>query len=212
MISQNALLKRTWPVIVQCAEAHRKPRWLPVAKSKIYRIPKRPEITEEERLELLRVNNNYKTQMRAIRRFYHEEMIKEKSTRDSASSDMSLKLEADDWSRCVEINDKWNAQVALEREERRKKELAAMEEYALARMEAKDRELQLRIEKASQEIKREKELSKTYITPENLDAAIDQALANPVDYNFAIDLHGNQFHGREMPAVPPKDKQNATAV
>ncbi|XP_026763763.1 probable 28S ribosomal protein S26, mitochondrial [Galleria mellonella] len=212
MISHNALLKRTWPVIVQYAEAHRKPRWVPVAKSKIYRIPKRPEITEEERIELLRVNNNYKTQMRAIRRFYHEEMIKEKSTRESSSSEMSQKLEADDWQRCVEINDKWNAQVALEREERRKKELAKMEEYALARMEAKDRELKERIEKASQEIRKQKELSKTFITPENLDAAIDHALANPVDYNFAIDLQGNQYLGRESPAIPPKHKTTPKAV
>ncbi|XP_059051767.1 small ribosomal subunit protein mS26 [Achroia grisella] len=205
MISQNNLLKRSWLIIIQCAEAHRKPRWLPVAKSKIYRIPKRPEISEEERIELLRINNNYKTQMRAIRRFYHEEMIKEKSTRSSSSSEMSQKLEAEDWEQCVKINDNWNAQVALEREERRKNELAKMEEYALARMEAKDRELKEKIEKVSQEIRIQKELSKTFITPENLDEAIDHALANPIDYNFAIDLHGNQFMGKETPANPPKD-------
>lgn len=143
-------------MVVQCAEAHRKPRWVPVAKSKIYRIPKRPEVSEEERLELLRINNNYKTQMRAIRRFFHEEMIKEKSTKDSASSEMSLRLEAQEWERCVELNEKWNAQVALEREERRKQELIKMEEYALERMEAKDKELEERIKKASEQIRKQK--------------------------------------------------------
>ncbi|XP_028159504.1 small ribosomal subunit protein mS26 [Ostrinia nubilalis] len=207
MISQQSLLKRTWPMIVQCAEAHRKPRWVPVAKSKIYRIPKRPEVSEEERLELLRINNNYKTQMRAIRRFYHEDMIKEKSTKDSASSEMSLRLEAQEWERCVELNEKWNAQVALEREERRKQELVKMEEAALMRMEAKDRELRERIQKASEQIRREKELSSTFITPDTLDAAIDHALANPVDYNFAIDLQGNQFQGRDTPVPPKKPEQ-----
>lgn len=156
MLPKNLLLKRPCPLIAQIAEYHRKPRWLPVAKSKIYRIPKRPEISEEERLELLRINNNYKTQMRAIRRFYHEEMIKEKSSLESADSEMSQKVEADEWEKCVKINEQWNKQVAAEREERRKIELAAMEEYALKRMEAKDKELQERILRASEEIKREK--------------------------------------------------------
>lgn len=127
-----------------------------MAKSKIYRIPKRPVVSQEERLELMRINNNYKTQMRAIRRFYHEEMIKEKSTLESASSEMSQKLEAEEWERCVQLNEKWNAQVAAEREERRKKELEEMEEYALARIVAKDKELKENIEKASESIRVQK--------------------------------------------------------
>ncbi|KAJ8711963.1 hypothetical protein PYW08_008917 [Mythimna loreyi] len=211
MLSQNSLLKRTWPMLVQCAEAHRKPRWLPVAKSKIYRIPKRPVIPEDERLELMRLNNNYKTQMRSIRRFYHEEMIKEKSTRDSASSEMSQRLEAEEWARCVELNEKWNAQVAVEREERRKLEVAALEEYALKKIEADDIKLKERIAKASEEIKIQKELSSTFITPENLDAAIDHALANPIDYNFAIDLKGNKYEGRDTQIQFTKAKEDKAA-
>ncbi|XP_013173259.1 PREDICTED: probable 28S ribosomal protein S26, mitochondrial [Papilio xuthus] len=210
MISHNSILKRTLPMLMQCAEAHRKPRWLPVAKSKIFRIPKRPVISEEERIELLRINNNYKTQMRAIKRFYHEEMIKEKSTLESASSEMSQQLEAEEWERCVKINDTWNAQIAAEREERRKKELQEMEEFALARMEAKDKELRHRIAKASEEIREQKKLSSTFITPENLEEAIDKALANPVDYNFAIDLQGQQYLGRDTP-IPTKEQKKAAS-
>lgn len=94
--------------------------------------------------------------MRAIRRFYHEEMIKEKSTLDSASSEMSQRVEAEEWTRCVDLNEKWNAQVAVEREQRRQKELATMEEYSLARMQEKDMELKERIKKATEEIIRQK--------------------------------------------------------
>ncbi|XP_047537345.1 probable 28S ribosomal protein S26, mitochondrial [Vanessa atalanta] len=211
MIPKNVFLKRSCPLIMQIAETHRKPRWLPVAKSKIYRIPKRPEVSEEERLELLRINNNYKTQMRAIRRFYHEEMINEKSSLQSASSEMSQQLEADEWEKCVQINEKWNAQVAAEREQRRKIELAAMEDYALKRIEAKDKEFKERIARASAEIRREKELSSTFITPDNLEAAIDHALANPVDYNYAIDLRGNIVSGRDTPIVKPEKKDQKVA-
>ncbi|CAG9568374.1 unnamed protein product [Danaus chrysippus] len=209
MIPKNVLLKRVSPLISQIAEAHRKPRWEPVAKSKIYRIPKRPEISEEERLELLRINNNYKTQMRAIRRFYHEEMMRELSSLKSASSEMSQKLEAEEWEKCVHLNEEWNKEVAAEREQRRKIELAAMEEYTLKRMEEKDKEMREKIEKASAEIRLQKELSATFITPDNLEAAIDAALANPIDYNFAIDLKGNHFYGRDTPIVNQDKKDNA---
>ncbi|KAG6451307.1 probable 28S ribosomal protein S26, mitochondrial [Manduca sexta] len=212
MFSQNAILKRTIPIFVQTASAHRKPRWLPVAKSKIYRIPKRPVISEDEKKELLRLHNNYRTQMRAIKRFYFDELVKEMASKQSATSEMSQRLEAEEWLRCVELNDKWNAQVALDREERRKQEVAAMEEYTLARMEAKDKELKARIEKASEKIREEKELSKSFITPETLDAAIDHAIANPTDYNFAIDLKGNKYMGRDTPTVPPKEEKVAAAA
>lgn len=47
-------------------------------------------------------------------------------------------------------------QVAADREDRRKHQLAEMEEYTLSRMETKDRELRERIAKASEAIKREK--------------------------------------------------------
>lgn len=210
MFSFKFSLKRAIPTLIQTAGAHRKPRWVPVAKSKIYRIPKRPVVSEEERLELLRLNNNYKTQMRAIRRFYHEDMIKEMSSRQSATSEMSQRLEAEEWSRCIEINEKWNAQVALEREVRRKKEIAALEEYALARMEKKDQLLRKKIEQASAEIRRQKDLSSTFITPETLDAAIDQAIANPTDYNFAIDLKGNIYQGSETLTSSKQKSVNST--
>lgn len=156
MISRNALSKPFIPLLAQTAGAHRKPRWLPVAKSKIYRIPKRPEVSEEERLELLRLNNNYNTQMRAIKKFYYTEMVKEKLTTESASSEMSIKLEAEDWERCVQLNDEWNKQVASERKERRKVEVQSLEEYALQRMIKKDQEMKQIIEKASDAVKREK--------------------------------------------------------
>ncbi|CAF4881011.1 unnamed protein product [Pieris macdunnoughi] len=211
MLSQRYLLKRGLPTYIQHAEAHRKPRWLPVAKSKIYRIPKRPEISVDERLELRRINNAYNTQMRAIRRFYVEDWVREKSSLESATSEMSQRLEADEWLKCEELNDKWNKQIASDREERRKKELEAMEEFALLRMEAKDKALKERIDRASEKIKKEKELSTTFVTRENLEETIENVLANPIDYNFAIDLKGNIFEGRDT-EIEYEDKKKAEAA
>lgn len=38
---------------------------------------------------------------------------------------------------------------------------------------------------------------KTFITPENIDAAIEAALSQIVDYNFSIDSKGNMYKGRK---------------
>jgi hypothetical protein len=55
------------PVCVQCVRWKRKPRWLPVAKSKLFRIPQRPEIDASEESELRRLHDRYRTQMHAVR-------------------------------------------------------------------------------------------------------------------------------------------------
>lgn len=151
----SKLLKSTVPLYAQYAQAHRKPRWVPVAKSKIFRIPKRPVISNEEKIELRRINNNYNTQMRAIRQFYYDEMIKEKSSRESSSSDENLRLEAEEWERCLALNEQWNVQINIEREARRQQEFEDMKQYALTRMEMKDKELQKNIEIVSAEIRKQ---------------------------------------------------------
>ena len=45
------------------------------------------------------------------------------------------------------------------------------------------------------------------IEPEQLEKAIETALANPVDYEFAIDLEGNIFRGRTTKSkkIKPED-------
>lgn len=55
------------PVCIQCVRWKRKPRWLPVAKSKLFRIPERPKIDESEDIELKRLHDRYRTEMRSVR-------------------------------------------------------------------------------------------------------------------------------------------------
>lgn len=47
-------------VCVQCVRWRRKPRWMPVAKSRVFKVPERTKVPEDERVELLRLHNNYK--------------------------------------------------------------------------------------------------------------------------------------------------------
>lgn len=47
-------------VSVQSIRYRRKPRWLPVAKSKIFRVPERIILPIDEKLEIQRLYNNYR--------------------------------------------------------------------------------------------------------------------------------------------------------
>lgn len=122
------------------------------------------------------------------------------------------------------LNDSWNLQIAAERKLRLDKQLAERKEYILSRLELKEERERLAREEAEETVRREKVcvwiswnwmkitlfvfqiLSKNYILKENLDQAIEHALANPVDYNFAIDLQHNILPGRVT------DTSSATSV
>jgi hypothetical protein len=62
------------PVCLQFVRWKRKPRWLPVAKSKVFRIPERPKTDESEQIELRRLHDRYRTQMRAVRYVYFRKL------------------------------------------------------------------------------------------------------------------------------------------
>ncbi|XP_055905043.1 probable 28S ribosomal protein S26, mitochondrial [Eupeodes corollae] len=186
----------------------RKPRWLPVAKSKVFRIPEKKPQSMDEKLELLRLHNHYKTQMRSMRMYLREESqrIRETSTADHLV--MSVEEEEAEFQRCLNLNKEWNDQIAAERNLRLEKENAAKREYIKERLElAKERE-EDRLQRIEEIVRKEKEASKTFITRENIDQAIETALANPLDFNFSIDLRGNLYHGRTtVPGGPPDQKQ-----
>lgn len=66
LVSTNKLLERGTQIFLQQVRYTRKPRWVPKAPSKMYRIPKRPQISTEERNELFQLFTNYRTYMKAI--------------------------------------------------------------------------------------------------------------------------------------------------
>lgn len=57
-------------IYTQCVRWRRKPIWLPTAKSKVFRVPKRPVIPIEEHREIQRLSNNYRTYMTSLRYLY----------------------------------------------------------------------------------------------------------------------------------------------
>ncbi|XP_042890699.1 probable 28S ribosomal protein S26, mitochondrial [Penaeus japonicus] len=185
----------------------RKPRWVPTAKSRLFTIPKRPVVPEEEAREIQRLYNNYRNNLRAVRRHLREEYL-----RTSATSEVALQQAAEEEAehqRLMEYNRLENERIAALREIRIKKELeddlarVAASKQKLAEQAAINQETALRI------ITETQELVKTFIKREDLEKAIEHAIANPVDYNSAIDQEGYIYRGRntKVQDIPEEDRE-----
>jgi len=187
------LLCKTKAINQQPVRFTRKPRWLPKAPSKMFRVPVRPQVSVEERNELFKLFTNYRTSIKSIQKQLENELEKSYTghevLREIADREETL------WAKCVDVNENWNAEVAIAREERLAREREVQRETILAQLIEKEEEKKQKFEATEQIIRLEKEKSKTYITTENIDEAIEKALDNIVDHSYALDLAGNIYQG-----------------
>lgn len=95
-----------------------------------------------------------------------------------------------EFEKCLEINAKWNAEIAQIRDKRIAEEREKRFVYIQERLELKAQNEKLMQAKFEEKVKKQKELAPTFITRENIDKAIEDALADKADYTFAIDLQG----------------------
>uniref|UniRef100_A0A1B6L7S0 Small ribosomal subunit protein mS26 n=1 Tax=Graphocephala atropunctata TaxID=36148 RepID=A0A1B6L7S0_9HEMI len=204
-ISSQTLVSRKSPCI-QCIRCYRprKPFWLPMAKSKMFRIPKKPNIPVEEDVELSRLYNVWRTNIKSIQHHFKEQLRAQTTGIEVIEERRQRALEHH--ANCVRENELWNAEVAKLREERQAREAAIREKEIQAALAEHEREQKILMEQIDASIRREKEAAKSYITPENIDEAIENALSNVMDHNFCIDLEGNIFKGRYgKPPPSPSD-------
>uniref|UniRef100_A0A182SH54 Small ribosomal subunit protein mS26 n=1 Tax=Anopheles maculatus TaxID=74869 RepID=A0A182SH54_9DIPT len=169
----------------------RKPRWLGTAKSKLFRVPERKKQIEEEIEELKRLHNNYRTQMKAVRHFLRDEVEAYKLVSRAGLVLQTPEQEEAEWQEALRRNEEWNQQTAAKREERLAAERAARKEYILERLVLKEQREMDKQEQIEAKVRVEKEHSKTFITRDNIDKAIELALVQPTSFNFALDRDGN---------------------
>lgn len=60
------LLRKTKAMNYQPVRFTRKPRWLPKAPSKMFRVPVRPQVSFEEWKELFNLFSHYRTSVKSI--------------------------------------------------------------------------------------------------------------------------------------------------
>ncbi|KAK2712000.1 small ribosomal subunit protein mS26-like [Artemia franciscana] len=171
----------------------RKPTWMPTAKSKLFRIPKKPVLPEDEKLEIYRLERIYKTNMKSIRMFLSSEQEKVVAA-SSIGSDFLNQLE-EDHLKALEFNRQENERIGKLREERYARML---EEQRQKTLEAKQKFIERtdkRIKEYTKMVEELEEISKTLITADSLEKAIEEALANPVDPNFVLTKNGVKYLG-----------------
>lgn len=135
--------------------------------------------------------------MKAVKSFLREEVLKA-----SLPSTTSVLLQTPEqvqaeFDESLRINSAWNAECAKVRAGRMEKKMKEQEQYVLERLAAKEERDEERRLKVREAIKLQERDSMHFITEANIDEAIERALANVVDYNFAIDLDGNMIKGSQ---------------
>nr|CAG4637425.1 EOG090X0FQ9 [Ceriodaphnia reticulata]SVE73252.1 EOG090X0FQ9 [Ceriodaphnia reticulata] len=171
----------------------RKPLGSPMAKSKLFRIPQKPVLPEDEKAEIKRLYDNYKHQMKSLKHYFFEQSLKQAESGEVAQ--MKHKTEEEEHVRLMEENRLENEKTAKLREERLKIEAEKTREKVLASLIVKEQENKLY--EAQIEAFLQQQKSTPFIQPENIEKAIEEALANPTNLNFAIDLDGYVYRGKE---------------
>lgn len=148
----------------------------------------------------------FRTKMKSIRKFLIQEFEKNQS-KVSVLHKSPEQLQAE-WDECFAKNEAWNAEIVPVRAARLQKEAEARREYVLEKLAGKEQRKQEMRESISETVLQQKTQVGGFITAENIDQAIEFALANPTDHNYAIDLEGNMYKGRESDQpVPLKQSQ-----
>lgn len=134
--------------------------------------------------------------MNSVRLFLREENARKHLI---IQQSMTPADEEAEFQRCKELNDQWNLEAAKVRNARLAEEHAKHREFILGRLEEKKLRDERHLLEIETRVRKEKESLKKIITRENIDQAIEEALASPVDYNFSIDMQGNTYKGNERP-------------
>ncbi|XP_056617042.1 28S ribosomal protein S26, mitochondrial [Triplophysa dalaica] len=177
-------------VLIQTVRG-RKSRTDPKAKSKIGRIKTPPPVDPVEMVVLKERFTEYNLIMRALRLEFKEEMLRKRFEEEVGSlAEERAKQEAEEHRSLMAWNDAENLRLRKIREQRTQKETEAKEQRQREAAVLRQQELDNYIKEKEREILQLQEEAKNFITLDNLDQRIEEALDNPKTYNFAIDKEG----------------------
>jgi len=176
---------------------------MPKAPSKIYYVPERKHVPEEDKVTMEKLFTNYRTSMKSLKRHLRRDWETQQRSRAQPGHVVSPEQEEAEHRQLMEFNRAENARMAAERHNRlAEQEETVRRKVERLRIEAEQKQQRDR-ENAVQLIRTQEEISKLYIPREQLEEAIEVALANEeTDYNFAIDRDGMRYEGRSTRPQP----------
>ncbi|XP_062901214.1 28S ribosomal protein S26, mitochondrial [Mobula hypostoma] len=161
------------------------------AKSKVDRVRVPTPVHPEELLVVQERYRQYEAIMGALRAEFKEAVLRKRYEEEVGSlAEERAKQEAEEHRKLMEFNDRENERLQKLREERLWQELEVewqRKQQAAAYREQKQMEF---LSEKEREVLQLQEEAKNFITLENLDQRIEEAMDNPQNYNFAIDKEG----------------------
>jgi len=185
----NQLMKGPIFTIIRHKEYRRKPLWMRTAKSKLFRIPQHPYFPPEEKELIAKLEDEYYIKINSTRKLFQEEM--KQKFEDEGNTLKKQEESKNEFLMLLEENRKENEYIKSIREETLERlfqakhvELLELEENRKAEQE----KIKLKVEEI---VRKEKEKAASFINYENLESAIEKAMDNPINYNFAINVNGS---------------------
>lgn len=169
----------------------RKRRTDPKAKSKIGKVREPTPWDPWERAFLVEKIPHYNSTMNAVRRLFNAELERKKDeTAEGLSSVEQEREQEEEFRQLLKWNEQENAKINARRKEKLAAKAKENEEENLQRLLRKEEQEAEETERMRQLVLQEQEASKTFITMESMEAAINEALDNPKNYNFLMKKSG----------------------
>ncbi|XP_077477944.1 small ribosomal subunit protein mS26 [Stigmatopora argus] len=190
MLRVARLLVPRQAVLVE-AQRGRKSRTDPVAKSKVGRVKLPPPVDPVEMVVLRERYGDYKLILRALRLEFKEEVLRRKYEEETGSmAEERARQEAEEHRQLMAVNQQENQRLLQLRLQRIEKETQAVELKKMKVALQQEQKQEKFIQQKQEEIQQLHEDAKNFVTLENLDRRIEEALDNPKNYNFAVDKEG----------------------
>merc|ERR1719228_2008445 len=159
----------------------------PHGSEQMFKFPPESKIPVQEQVLIKELEQQYLMRMRALQYYLYEEDVKAGDTGEAAliAAEKEEKIHIQN----LADNDEENKRIAEARALRLLNEAEERKSRIQNELIAHEEREKILVEKEIVEMENR-------IKPEDLERAIETALANPVDFEYAIDLQGNIFRGR----------------
>ncbi|MBZ3871932.1 28S ribosomal protein S26, mitochondrial [Sciurus carolinensis] len=179
------------PALLLLPARGRKTRHDPPAKSKVGLVKTPPAVDPAEFFVLTERYRQYRQTVRALRlEFVSEVRKKVHEARTGVLAERRAQEDAAEHRELMAWNQAENRRLHELRLARLRLEAQEQEQRQAEERARRAREEQARMQLKEQEVLRLQEEAKNFITRENLEARVEEALDNPKDYNWAITKEG----------------------
>ena len=197
-------------------EPKRKPIWAPTAPSKLFQIREKVVYEKDEKEQMDHLYFHYDSEMESILE-YCRVNIYEPTKTSSGINKERLRQDEDEFKQLLADNHEENLRVAKLREERLKGDMQSFETDILNEESKRKTEEDQRRQNAEALINLEVQRSKTFITRDKLEKAIEEAILNPVHYDYSVDKEGNvvtdgKLHDNAFKPSAIPESSSSTAI